>query len=82
MSNQKNYSLIYYLGRESASAWKWYNIMDDLSQAESLLRESFDATSKLHANYSNSPILAINDDDEEENDTSRKQHFSIIGGSG
>lgn len=67
-------------GRESASAWKWYNIMDDLSQAESLLRESFDATNKLHANYSNSPILTINDDDEDENqnDNSRK-HFSISG---
>lgn len=54
--------------------------MDDLSQAESLLRESFDATNKLHANYSNSPILTINDDDEDENqnDNSRK-HFSISG---
>ena len=67
------------LGRESQSAWKWYNIMDDLSQAESLLRESFDQTNKLHANYSNSPILTINDEDDDENENQRKSHFSISG---
>jgi len=66
-------------GRESQSAWKWYNIMDDLSQAESLLRESFDQTNKLHANYSNSPILTINDEDDDENENQRKSHFSISG---
>jgi len=69
------------IGREHAQAWKWYHIMDDLSQAESILRESIDATNKLHANYSNSPILTINDDDEDENqnDTNRRSHFSISG---
>ena len=60
-----------YLGRENASAWKWYSIMDDLSQAESLLRESFDVTSKLNSTFVNSPMLPIqvesDEDDEKEN---------------
>ena len=73
--------LSFKLGRETASVWKWYNIMDDLAQAEFMLRESFDATSKLHAGWSNSPILTINED-EDETDNEKRNHFNISGGLG
>ena len=29
-------------GKESKTNWKWYNMMEDLAQAETGLRESFD----------------------------------------
>ena len=29
-------------GKESKTNWKWYNMMEDLAQAEAGLRESFD----------------------------------------
>jgi len=38
-------------GKENKNTWKWYSIMDDLSHAEGLLRESFDATTRVNLGY-------------------------------
>lgn len=40
-----------FLGKENKNTWKWYSIMDDLSHAEGLLRESFDATTRVNLGY-------------------------------
>lgn len=53
-------------GRESGSLWKWYQIMEDLSQAELMLRESFESSTatRIHPTYQSSPAtISIPDED-------------------
>jgi len=66
-------------GRESGSLWKWYQTMDDLSNAEFNLRESFDSAPNLSyrlnsVNYQNSPLSASQEDDQS---ISRDERFDL-----
>jgi len=44
-------------GKESKTNWKWYNMMEDLAQAETGLRESFDGNKPV-----SSPMLSIEEE--------------------
>lgn len=65
-------------GRESGSLWKWYQTMDDLSNAEFNLRESFDSAPnlsyRLNSVYQNSPLSASQEDDQS---ISRDERFDL-----
>lgn len=65
-------------GRESGSLWKWYQTMDDLSNAEFNLRESFDSAPnlsyRLNSVYQNSPLSASQED---EQSISRDERFDL-----